>query len=220
MLKFPCLVLDHDDTVVQSEATVNYPCFCSFLDIVRPGEKISLKEYTDGCYHQGFVEMCKAKYYFTDNELDAEYLYWKEYVKNHIPSPFPGIDNIIRRHKAAGGLLCVVSHSIKENIARDYQAHFGILPDEIYGWDLPENKRKPNPYPLLSIMEKYNLSPAELLVLDDMKPAWEMASKVNAPVAFAAWGRKDYPDIIREMTSLCDYTFYSTDMLYRFLFEE
>ena len=24
MLKYPCLVLDHDDTVVQSEATVNY----------------------------------------------------------------------------------------------------------------------------------------------------------------------------------------------------
>ena len=27
MLKYPCLVLDHDDTVVQSEATVNYPYF-------------------------------------------------------------------------------------------------------------------------------------------------------------------------------------------------
>ena len=29
MLKYPCLVLDHDDTVVQSEATVNYPFFCN-----------------------------------------------------------------------------------------------------------------------------------------------------------------------------------------------
>ena len=28
MLRFPCLVLDHDDTVVASEASVNYPCFC------------------------------------------------------------------------------------------------------------------------------------------------------------------------------------------------
>ena len=27
MLKYPCLVLDHDDTVVKSEITVNYPCF-------------------------------------------------------------------------------------------------------------------------------------------------------------------------------------------------
>ena len=32
MLKYPCLVLDHDDTVVQSEATVNYPFFCYILN--------------------------------------------------------------------------------------------------------------------------------------------------------------------------------------------
>jgi len=31
MLKNPCLVLDHDDTVVQSEATVNYPFFVQFF---------------------------------------------------------------------------------------------------------------------------------------------------------------------------------------------
>ena len=31
MLKYPCLVLDHDDTVVASEATVNYPCFVEVL---------------------------------------------------------------------------------------------------------------------------------------------------------------------------------------------
>ena len=33
MLKYPCLVLDHDDTVVQSEATVNYPFFLSLIHI-------------------------------------------------------------------------------------------------------------------------------------------------------------------------------------------
>ena len=37
MLKYPCLVLDHDDTVVQSEATVNYPFFVEFLREYRPG---------------------------------------------------------------------------------------------------------------------------------------------------------------------------------------
>jgi phosphoglycolate phosphatase/pyrophosphatase PpaX len=38
MLKYKCLVLDHDDTVVQSEATVNYPCFLLALEKFRPGE--------------------------------------------------------------------------------------------------------------------------------------------------------------------------------------
>ena len=37
MLKYKCLVLDHDDTVVQSEATINYPFFVYILDQYRPG---------------------------------------------------------------------------------------------------------------------------------------------------------------------------------------
>ena len=220
MLKFKCLVLDHDDTVVQSEATINYPYFCYILDQFRPGTTITLKEYTEGCYHQGFVEMCRHNYGFTDEELAEEYRGWKAYIKEHIPAPFPGISEIIQRQKASGGLVCVVSHSTKETITRDYLAHFGILPDDIYGWDLPEHQRKPDPYPLMDIMKKYNLSPADLLVVDDMKPAWEMASKVQVPMAFAGWGRQNYPEITKEMTSLCNYAFGKTEQLYQFLYEE
>lgn len=218
MLKYPCLVLDHDDTVVQSEATINYPYFCYILDQFRPGTKITLKEYTEGCYHLGFVEMCKEKYNFTDAELNEEYLGWKEYIKSHIPSPFPGIKEIIMRQKAAGGLVCVVSHSTRETITRDYRAHFGLQPDEIYGWDYPEHQRKPNPYPLFQIMDKYHLSPADILVVDDMKPAWEMAQKANVEIAFAGWGRQNYPEIVEEMTGLCNYAFHSTKDLSEFLF--
>lgn len=218
MLKYPCLVLDHDDTVVQSEATVNYPYFCYILDKFRPGTTISLSEYTHGCYSQGFVEMCKNNYQFTEQELAEEYRGWKDYILNHIPAPFNGIKEIIVRQKASGGLVCVVSHSTKETICRDYMTHFGFLPDQIYGWDMPEIQRKPNPFPLKDIMHSYNLSPSELLVVDDMKPAWEMARKVDVPIAFAAWGRLDCPQILQEMTSLCDFTFQTTKELYEFLF--
>ena len=31
MLKYPCLVLDHDDTVVASESNINYPFFCYMM---------------------------------------------------------------------------------------------------------------------------------------------------------------------------------------------
>ena len=220
MLKYPCLVLDHDDTVVQSEATINYPYFCYILDQFRPGTKITLQEYTEGCYHLGFVEMCKEKYNFSDEELNEEYLGWKEYIKSHIPSPFPGIKDIIMRQKAAGGLVCVVSHSTEETITRDYQAHFGLQPDEIYGWDFPEHQRKPNPYPLFQIMNKYQLSPTDILVVDDMKPAWEMAQKANVEIAFAGWGRQNYPEIMDEMMKLCNYAFHSTKVLSEFLFGE
>lgn len=219
MLKYKCLVLDHDDTVVQSEATVNYPYFCYILDQFRPGQTISLEEYIHGCCHLGFIEMCRAKYNFTDEELHQEYLGWKDYMKSHIPAPYPGIKSIIRRHKSEGGILCVVSHSGEENIKRDYMAHFGMLPDDIYGWDYPEHQRKPAPYPLLSIMEKYNLTPQQLLVVDDLKPACDMAKAVDVTIGFAMWSKLEQPDICKQMQELCDYTFSSTTQLEKFLFD-
>ena len=219
MLKYPCLVLDHDDTVVQSEATVNYPFFAYIRDKFRPGTTVTREEYVHGCCNVGFADMCRQKYGFTEQELVDEYAGWQEYIKDHIPAPFPGIERIIRRQKEEGGLVCVVSHSSVTNITRDYQTHFGMLPDDIFGWDYPEHQRKPNPWPLEQIMEKYNLKPQQLLVVDDLKPAWEMASKVNVPIAFAAWGREDYPQIVADMTRLCNYTFHSPKDLEKFLFD-
>ena len=219
MLRYPCLVLDRDDTVVQSETTINYPYFCYILDQFRPGATITLDEYTQGCFHLGFSEMCRQKYGFTEQELIDEYKGWKDYIRSHIPAPYPGIDRIITRQKELGGLICVVSHSSEEIIKRDYKAHFGITPDAIYGWDYPEHQRKPNPYPLEQIMAKYQLTAEQILVVDDLKPAWEMASKVGVPIAFAAWGKLDFPAIAEEMQQLCTYSFYSTKELERFLFD-
>ena len=219
MLRYPCLVLDHDDTVVQSETTVNYPFFCQILERFRPGATITLEKYVDGCCHLGFAEMCRQWYGFTDQELLDEYLSWQEYIKDHIPAPFPHIGDIIRRQKEEGGLVCVVSHSCIQNITRDYDLHFGMRPDAIYGWDLPEQLRKPSTYPLEDIMAKYHLAPDQLLVVDDMKPAWKMASKAGVPIAFAGWGRKEYPQIVEQMTRLCDFSFEDSQDLARFLFD-
>ncbi len=220
MLKYPCLVLDHDDTVVQSEATVNYPFFVEFLKEYRPGAAISMDEYISGCFHPGYGEMCRQRFGFTDEELMIEYKGWKEYIRSHIPAPYPGIGEIIRRQKKEGGLVCVISQSAQENIARDYRTHFGLLPDDIYGWDMEPEHRKPNPWALTQIMKKYGLSPAEILVVDDMKAAVPMARAVGCPIGFAGWGRQEFPQITLEMTGLCDFAFGTTEALERFLFAD
>ena len=219
MPKYPCLVLDHDDTVVQSEATLNYPYFCYILDHFRPGETITWEEYIQGCCNLGFAQMCRQRYNFTEQELIEEYQGWKEFIRKHTPAPYPGIDAIIRRHKAEGGIICVISHSNNETILRDYRTHFGIIPDQIYGWDLPEEKRKPHTYPLECIIKKYGLKPHQLLVVDDMKPAWEMATKLGVPTAFAAWSKSDIPELAEEMTNLCNFSFSSPKELEKFLFD-
>lgn len=219
MLKYPCLVMDHDDTVVQSEATVNYPFFVYILDQFRPGTTITLEQYVHGCCHLGFADMCRQWYGFTEQELIDEYKGWQEYIVDHIPAPFPGIEKIIHRHKEEGGLICVVSHSSDVNILRDYRQHFGIEPDAIYSWDLPAHLRKPSTYALEDIMKRYHLGPDQLLVVDDMKPAWEMSTNAGVPIAFAAWGRTDYPEISAEMKQLCDFSFDSIESFYNFLFD-
>ena len=218
MLKYPCLILDHDDTVVQSEATVNYPCFCETMKNIRPGVNVTLDDYMHGCSELGFAEMCRRNYHFTEQELRDEFNFWKIYAKTHRPIPFPGIKKIIHKQKELGGMIFVVSHSGEEMIQRDYQTHFQVQPDGIYGWELPEEKRKPDPFSVLDIIEKYQFKKKEILVVDDMKPAYDMATNAGVEIAFAAWGRKEFPKIYTQMKQLCNYTFESPEDLAEFLF--
>lgn len=218
MTKYKCLVLDHDDTVVQTEKTIGYPYFCYILDQFRPGETISYSDYVHDCHHYGFAEMCRMRWQFTQKEEEKEYEGWMAYALSHVPDVFAGIGDVIRRQKEEGGLVCVVSHSSVQNITRDYAVHFGIQPDAIYGWDYPEHQRKPNPFPLEDIMRKFYLSPSEILVVDDMKLAWKMAHPLNVAIAFAAWGKQEFPGLSGEMRQICDYTFDSPQNLAEFLF--
>ncbi len=218
MLKYKCLVLDHDDTVVQSETTVNYPCFCRFLEQYRPGMTISLADYISDCSKMTFIEMCKTRFSLTEEELHEEYLFWKAYLKDHSPDTFPGIRELLHAYREAGGMICVSSMSSEDNIRRDYLTHFGLEADLVFGWELPEEQRKPNPYALEEIKGRYGFSADEILVVDDMKFAVEMARSAGTPIAFAGWGRKAFPNICQEMEKLCDFSFYSTEEFKNFLF--
>ena len=218
MRKYRCLVLDHDDTVVQSMKTLSYPFFLYVLSIFRPGQTMSFEDYVRDCHHYGFAELCRLRFVFTAEELAKEHEMWMGYVLCHTPDPYPGIENIIKQQKAEGGLICVVSHSSMENILRDYDAHFGIPPDAIYGWERPEHERKPNSFPLLDIMERFDLKPEDILVVDDMKLACAMAEPLGIKVAYAGWSGMGVPAIDEEMCSLCDMSFDSIQNFVEFLF--
>ena len=219
MLKYKCLVLDHDDTVVQSMKTLSYPFWCLELEQFRPGTTVTLEEYILQCHEVGFADMCRNRFHFTDDELKTEHKQWMEYILQNIPDSYPGIDRIIHRQKAEGGIICVVSHSHADNISRDYNAHFGIQPDAIYGWELMPHQRKPNPWPLDDIMARFDLKPEDILVVDDMKLACQMAKPLGIKVAYAGWSGMGVPSLTEEMEQLCDYSFDSTEELEKFLFE-
>ena len=219
MKRYACLVLDHDDTVVRSEETVNYPSFLETLAKLRPGQTIDLPAFTRWCFSPGFAALCLEHFGFSQEELNLQFEMWLQYVRTHIPPAFDGIGDVIRRQKAEGGLVCVVSHSSQENILRDYRTHFGLEPDCIFGWELGAQYRKPNPYPLDEIMKRYSLDASDLLMVDDLKPGYDMAKTRNVDFAWAGWGRSNIPEIAAFMKAHSQFPFETIEALEKFLFE-
>ena len=216
--KYKCLVFDHDDTVVNSTATIHHPCFQEFLNIYRPGMTCSLEDYFVKNFTPGFLAMCTDEYSFTDEDFAVETDFWNDYVKDHIPAAYPGIKEIMDTHKAKGGLIAVVSHSFSHYIYRDYEKNNLPRPDIVFGWDCPAELRKPDPYPLKEIMRTYNLQPAEMLVIDDLKPGYDMARAVDVPFAAARWAN-DIGFIEDFMRRNCDNYFKTVEDLADFLAE-
>lgn len=220
MLKYKCLVLDHDDTVVQTERSIGYPYFRDYIERIRPGQTLSFAEYVRDCNNMIFADMCVTRWNMTEEEMYNEYIGWKAYSRLHTPPLCPGMDAVIRRQKAEGGLVCVASLSTKEIIERDFLHHFGFLPDAVYDYDLPAELRKPNPYALTDIMDHFGLKPEEMLMVDDMKLGWTMAKTTGVPTAFAGWSKAEFPELTAEMRAICDFSFDSAKELEAFLFEE
>ena len=218
-MKYRCLVFDHDDTVVNSTATIHHPCFEDYLAQYRPGQSCSLAEYFLLNFHPGFVPMCREKYGLSDEELEEESRFWQDYVRTRIPEAYPGIRRIMERQKEQGGLICVVSHSFEQNIRRDYRANSLPEPDLVFGWEQPPERRKPEPWPLLEVMLRYELRSEDVLMIDDLKPGYDMAAACGVDFAAVGWAN-DIPEIEAFMRRNCRRYFKTVAELDAFLEEE
>ncbi len=218
-MRYQCLVFDHDDTVVNSTATIHWPCFVDFLAQRRPGTSCSLEKYFIKNFDPGFLPMCREDYGLSDAELDDELRFWKAYVRDHVPSAYPGIREMMERQKAEGGLVCVVSHSLDFNIRRDYRENGLPEPDAVYGWEQPLERRKPSPWPMQEIMRRFELQPRDLLMIDDLKPGYDMARACGVDFAAVGWAN-DIPAIERFMRGNCRWYFKTVPELAAFLKEE
>ena len=218
-MRYQCLVFDHDDTVVNSTATIHWPCFVDFLAQRRPGMSCSLEKYFVKNFDPGFLPMCREDYGLSDAELDDELRFWKAYVREHVPSAYPGIREMMERQKAEGGLVCVVSHSLDFNIRRDYRENGLPEPDAVFGWEQPLERRKPSPWPLQEIMRRFDLQPRDLLMIDDLKPGYDMARACGVDFAAVGWAN-DIPAIERFMRGNCRWYFKTVPELAAFLKEE
>lgn len=219
MMRYRCLMLDHDDTVVDSTATIHHPAWLEALKELRPGMTTTLTEYLRYNFDPGFLAYAEEILHFTPEELDREYVLWQEYVKTHVPHVYPGMARVIRRQLAEGGIVCVASHSVKENILRDYAANGLPEPSMVFGWELPRELRKPAPYAVEEAMRIFGLERGEILMVDDLKPGLEMARTAGIDFAAAGWAY-DVPEIGAVMRREADWYFETPEALERWLFEE
>ena len=208
-MKYRCLILDHDDTVVNSTATVHYPAFLAYMKDVRPSLSISLEEYFAYNFDPGVIPFFRDICGLDEKEMQEEEAFWYAYVKDRIPPAFPGMKELLRKYKEMGGRICVVSHSFSSYIRRDYAANGLPDPDLIFGWELPSEKRKPSVYAIREIEKAFSLSPDELLVVDDLKPGHDMAAAAGVAFAAAGWAYR-IPSIEAFMRKNCD--FYLPDL--------
>ena len=169
-MRFPCLVLDHDDTVVNSTAVIHFPSFLAYLAQVRPGLSYTLDDYFRKNFDPGIIPLFKDELGFTDEELEGEYQFWQNWVATRVPEAYPGMREILERYKARGGKIAVVSHSVSDVIRRDYRENGLPEPDLIFGWELRPEHRKPHVWPLEQIMAEFQLASDQLPMLADLKP--------------------------------------------------
>ena len=217
-MRYRCLVVDHDDTVVNSTATVHYPCFVQYCREFFPDYRCTLEDYFVKNFDPGVVAFFRDDVGMTDKQMLHEQAYWNEFVQHHVPEVYPGMADILWEQKRQGGLLCVVSHSYGKNIRRDWRENGLPEPDMVFGWEYPPEKRKPKPDALYEIMEKHGIGPEDMLMLDDLKPGYDMARACGVTFAAAGWAN-DIPQIESFMRTNCDFYFKTIPELNAFLFD-
>ena len=205
-MKYKCLILDHDDTVVNSTATIHYPCFIQYLAEKYPH---LVGNYTLESY---FVSLFRDEIGMSEEEMAKEEKYWADYVEHHVPTAFVGIREILTEFVARGGIILVDSHSITRYIERDWQKNNLPTPAHIYGWDIPKEQRKPSPYTVLDALSRFSLDRSEVLVVDDLKPGYDMAKGAGVDFAAAGWAY-NVPEIEDFMRKNCDFYLKSVEEL-------
>ena len=111
-MRYQCLVLDHDDTVVNSTASVNYPAFVQALKTLRPDVHMTLDDFFSYSFEPGFGALCSDILHFSDSEMDFQYRTWLERARTHVPDTFPGMRELLQRRKPAPWPIYQIEHAL------------------------------------------------------------------------------------------------------------
>jgi len=204
--RYRCLIIDHDDTAVDSTRRVHYPAHLRSMEILRPGAPpIDVETWFEKNCDPGIMRFLVDELRLTPDELAVEHRIWREFTTRETPHFYPGFLAALADYKSSGGLVVVVSHSESHVILGHYRGAgngHGVVPDLVFGWDMEPDQRKPNPYPVEETIRTLGLQPRDVLVVDDLRPGVDMAIAAGVDAAAAGWSH-NIPAIREFMARSC-----------------
>ncbi|EDR26699.1 hypothetical protein EDI_272160 [Entamoeba dispar SAW760] len=218
-IRYKCIVIDHDDTTVDSTPSIHYPAYLDFANSVMKGRDykiLSLQEWYRMLWDYDYFEYIRDVMKLNKEEQDLEYKLWLEYTATRHPQMFPGFLEMLIEYKKQGGIVCVCSHSHAKDIKRHYEEH-NFIPDEIFGSVRGHPELcKPYTYPIDTIKEKYHLKPSEIVVIDDLAPGFTMAKSAGVDAIGVLYG-EGHELVEDDIKKVCKYVFNTVSDLSNFL---
>ncbi len=219
-MRYRCLIIDHDDTAVDSTRRVHYQAHLRAMEALRPGHvPIDVEAWFAKNHHPGIMAFLVDELGFTEAEMQVEERIWREFTRDIDPPFFPGFLEALAEYRTHGGAIVVASHSDEAVVRRHYLAAANgtcLVPDLIFGWDLGPELRKPNPFAVEETLRRLALDRSEVLVVDDLKPGIDMAVAAGVDAAAACWSH-DIGGIRDFMRRTCVATFATVDEFAEFV---
>lgn len=160
-MKYKCLVIDHDDTTVDSTPAIHYLAHQEQMkQLGRESEISTLEEWFKLNFDPGFSVYIDSILKLTEEEKKICYKIWREFTTVMIPPFFEGMLPLLKEFRDKGGIIVVVSHSEPDIIRSHYEKQSeisGFIPDRIIGWTGDREKQKPDPWPVKDIIRQYQL---------------------------------------------------------------
>jgi beta-phosphoglucomutase-like phosphatase (HAD superfamily) len=190
-LRYRCILIDHDDTAVDSTSAIHYPAHLDALRALRPQRTPPTREEWLVLNFHGIMEYLVGELGLTTEEQTIEFEIWRKWTTSTVPPFFPGFLELLGEYRDRGGKVAVISHSEADVIEAHYKAAAGsFLPDLVFGWDHDPARRKPSPWPVNEALRAFGCPPEAALIVDDLKPGVLMAEATGVAFAAAGWSHR------------------------------
>jgi beta-phosphoglucomutase-like phosphatase (HAD superfamily) len=121
-MRYRCLIIDHDDTAVDSTRQVHHPSHVRSMQLLRPEHRpISVEGWLAKNSEPGLLGYLVNDLRLTEEELATSFQIWREFTANAAPTFYPGFLDALAAYRAEGGAIVVASHSESHVIRRHYQ---------------------------------------------------------------------------------------------------